>query len=91
MSPFDAAGEQWRMLEGNILMSRSERNRLAVLAQVKSGELTLVTAGEVMALTYRQAKRVWRRYRLTRGQTVDWNSSWAHGSRALAVLRWSWL
>ena len=26
-----------------------------------------------------------------RGQTVDWNSSWAHGSRALAVLRWSWL
>jgi len=26
-----------------------------------------------------------------RGQTADWNSSWAHGSRALAVLRWSWL
>ena len=52
------------MLEGNILMSRRERNRLAVLAQVKSRELTLVTAGVVMALTYRQAKRVWRRYRL---------------------------
>src|ERR1035441_7576067 len=64
MSPFDAAGEQWRMLEGNILMSRRERKRLAVLAQVKSGELTLVTGGEVMALTYRQAKRLWRRYRL---------------------------
>src|ERR1039458_3949519 len=27
----------------------------------------------------------------TRCQTVDWNLSWAHGSRALAVLRWSWL
>ena len=26
-----------------------------------------------------------------RGQTVDRNSSWAQGSRALAVLRWSWL
>jgi Homeodomain-like domain len=64
MSPFNAAGEQWRMLEGNILMSGRERNRLAVLAQVKSGELTLVTAGVVMTLTYRQAKRVWRRYRL---------------------------
>jgi hypothetical protein len=25
------------------------------------------------------------------GQTADWNSSWAHGSRALAILRWSWL
>src|SRR5664280_383828 len=63
MSPFNAAGEQWQMLEENLLMSRSERNRLAVLAQVKSGELKLVTAGEVMGVTYRQAKRVWRRYR----------------------------
>ena len=63
MSPFNAAGEQWQMLEGNILMSRRERKRLAVLAQVKRGELKLVTAGEVMGVTYRQAKRVWRRYR----------------------------
>jgi hypothetical protein len=64
MSPFRAAGEQWQMLEGNILMSRRERKRLAVLAQVKRGELKLVTAGEVMGVTYRQAKRVWRRYRM---------------------------
>ena len=28
---------------------------------------------------------------LERGQTADWNSSWAHGSRAFAALRWSWL
>src|ERR1035441_6211981 len=64
MSPFHAAGEQWQMLEGNILMSRRERKRLVVLAQVKRGELKLVTAGEVMGVTYRQAKRVWRRYRI---------------------------
>ena len=63
MSAFNVAGEQWQMLEGNILMSRSERKRLTVLAQVKRGELKLVTAGEVMGVTYRQAKRVWRRYR----------------------------
>ena len=63
MSPLDAAGEQWQMTEGSLLMSRKERKRLAVLAQVKSGELKLVTAGEVMGVTYRQAKRVWRRYR----------------------------
>jgi len=25
------------------------------------------------------------------GQTVDWNSGWADGSRALAVFCWSWL
>ena len=42
-------------------MSRKERKRLALLAQVKSGELKLVTAGEVMGVTYRQAKRVWQR------------------------------
>jgi hypothetical protein len=45
-------------------MSRKERKRQAVLAQVKSGELKLVTAGEVMGVTYRQAKRVWQRYRV---------------------------
>ena len=39
-------------------MSRKERKRLALQAQVKSGELKLVTAGEVMGVTYRQAKRV---------------------------------
>src|ERR1035437_2134976 len=52
------------MMEGSLLMSRKERKRLAVLAQVKSGELKLVTAGAVMAVTYRQGRRVWRRYRL---------------------------
>jgi hypothetical protein len=30
-------------------------------------------------------------YCFEKGQTVDWNSGWADGSRALAVLRWSWL
>ena len=64
MSPFDAAGEQWRMLEGSLLMSQKERKRLAVLTQVKRGELKLVTAGAVMGVTYRQAKRVWQRYRM---------------------------
>src|SRR5512137_3043088 len=64
MSPLDTAAAQWWMLEGSLLMSRKERKRLAVLAQVKRGELKLVTAGEVMGVTYRQAKRVWRRYRV---------------------------
>jgi hypothetical protein len=75
MSPFNAAGEQWQMLEGNILMSRRERKRLAVLAQVQRGELKLVTAGEVMGVTYRQAKRVWRRYR------VEGDAGLVHRSR----------
>ena len=43
-------------------MSRKERNRMAIMAGVKSGELTQVQAAELMGLSYRQAKRVWRRY-----------------------------
>jgi len=44
-------------------MSRKERNRLAVMGQVKHRKLSLREAAEVMVLSYRQAKRVWRRYR----------------------------
>ena len=75
MSPFNATGEQWQMMEGSLLMSRRERNRLAVLAQVKCGELKLVTAGAVMGVTYRQAKRVWQRYR------VEGDAGLVHRSR----------
>src|SRR5271169_6610709 len=44
-------------------MSRKERNRLVVLRQVRHRKLSLREAAEVMVLSYRQAKRVWRRYR----------------------------
>ena len=43
-------------------MSRKERNRITIMAGVKSQELTPVQAAELMGLGYRQAKRVWRRY-----------------------------
>lgn len=44
-------------------MSQKERRRLVVLAEVKAGRLTLVRAAEVMRVSYRQAKRIWERYR----------------------------
>lgn len=44
-------------------MSRKERKRLTILAAVKRSELTLTAAAELLAMSYRQAKRVWRRYR----------------------------
>lgn len=44
-------------------MSRKERKRLTILAAVKRSELTLAAAAELLAMSYRQAKRVWRRYR----------------------------
>jgi transposase len=44
-------------------MSRKERERLKIMAAVKAKELSQVQAAELMGLSYRQAKRVWRRYR----------------------------
>lgn len=43
-------------------MSAKERKRLVVLAQVKSRKMTLAQAGRVMAVSYRQAKRIWARF-----------------------------
>ena len=44
-------------------MNRQERDRLALLAGVKRKELSLVQASGLLALSYRQTKRIWRRYR----------------------------
>ena len=44
-------------------MSDREMRRAAALAQVKSEAWTLVEAAERMELSYRQAKRLWKRYR----------------------------
>ena len=44
-------------------MSEREMQRAAVLAQVESGDWTVVEAAERMELSYRQGKRLWRRYR----------------------------
>ena len=43
-------------------MSRKERDRLTVMVGVRKQELTLVQAGELMTVSYRQSKRIWRRY-----------------------------
>src|ERR1019366_8757846 len=45
-----------------LTMSRKERDRMTVMTGVKRQELTLVQAGELMAVCYRQSKRIWRRY-----------------------------
>ena len=43
-------------------MSTRELSRVGVMARVKSGELSLRDAAELMGLSYRQTKRLWRRY-----------------------------
>jgi transposase len=43
-------------------MSSKELKRLGVLARVEKGVLNLVNAAEILGLSYRQAKRIWRRF-----------------------------
>ncbi len=45
-----------------LLMSRKERSRMEILSRVKRRELTVVAAAELMGLSVRQARRVWKRY-----------------------------
>jgi hypothetical protein len=44
-------------------MSPKERRRLELMARVRDQELTLVKVAELLPLSYRQTKRLWRRYR----------------------------
>ena len=48
---------------GRTRMSKRGLRRIEVLLRVKEGELKLVDAGELMGVGYRQAKRLWKRYR----------------------------
>jgi molybdenum-dependent DNA-binding transcriptional regulator ModE len=44
-------------------MSQKERDRLGILGQVRDGYKSLKLAAQQMQLCYRQAKRVWQRFR----------------------------
>jgi transposase len=44
-------------------MSRRELRRVEVLARVRSKQLRIVDASRLMQVSYRQSKRLWRRYR----------------------------
>ena len=43
-------------------MSRKERERMTVMAGVTDRKLTLVPASKLMRVSYRQSKRIWKRY-----------------------------
>lgn len=48
---------------GIIAMSNKERRRMAVMARVAEGTLKVRLAATMLRVSYRQAKRIWRRYR----------------------------
>lgn len=50
---------------GRTALSAKEVRRAEVLSRVQEGRLKLKTAAEMMQISYRQAKRIWKRYRRT--------------------------
>jgi transposase len=44
-------------------MSKRELRRVEVLARIRSKQLRIVDASQLMGVSYRQAKRLWKRYR----------------------------
>ena len=44
-------------------MSEEELRRVEVLARVRSQQLAVSDAARLMRVSYRQAKRLWKRYR----------------------------
>ncbi len=48
---------------GRTKMSKRELGRVEVLARVRSKQLRVVDAGRLLQVSYRQAKRLWKRYR----------------------------
>ena len=48
---------------GVLRLSAKERKRLELLSRVREGVLKLVEAAGLCQLSFRQMKRVWKRYR----------------------------
>jgi len=63
-------------------MSSSERKRLTLLTGVKEGRLSLAEVAESMGLGYRQAKRVWRRFKEQGDKGLVHRSRGRRGSRS---------
>src|SRR5260370_357401 len=63
-------------------MSTRELRRAEVLARVKSQTLRLVDAAKMLELSYRQAKRLWQRYREEGAKGVQQRSAGRSSNRA---------
>ena len=68
-----------------LLMSGKERKRLVVLAEVKQGKLSVAAAGRLMAVCYRQAKRIWRRFKQAGDSGLVHRSRGRSGTRRKAA------
>jgi transposase len=65
-------------------MSRGELGRVEVLARVRSGQLRVVDAAVLMGVSYRQGKRLWKRYREEGAAGLKHRSAGRRSHRAYA-------
>ena len=65
-------------------MSKRELARVGVLARVKSRDLRVVDAAVLMRLSYRQTKRLWKRYREEGAAGLKHRSAGRRSNRAYA-------
>jgi len=77
---------------GRTEMSNEELRRVEVLARVRSKQLRIVDASKLLHVCYRQAKRLWRRYRDEgaaglKPRSEGRPSSHAHDSKFRKILR----
>lgn len=67
---------------GRIGMSQRELRRVEVLARVKSKELKVADAASLVGVSYRQAKRLWKRYREEGAKGLKHRSAGGKSARA---------
>ncbi len=65
-------------------MSKRELRRVEVLARVASEELRLVDAARILSMSYRQVKRMWRRYQKEGAEGLKHRSAGRESNRAKA-------
>ena len=63
-------------------MSKRELRRVGVLARVASEKLKLVDAARILSLSYRQVKRIWRRYETEGAEGLKHRSAGQQSNRA---------
>jgi transposase len=66
-------------------MSRRELTRVEVMARVKAGTASLRTAAMMLGVSYRQTKRLWRRYREVGAKGLQHRNVGRPSNRAVAA------
>ena len=70
---------------GRTGLSSKELSRVEVMGRVKAGNLRLGEASELLELSYRQAKRIWARYRVGGAKALQHGNCGRRSNRAYAM------